>query len=258
MHGSLALHCAILRVCAGQVRGRQSHPRIDSPEYGSALNSSSWKTLGSFSASKVKGSQKFQMQQPSWVKYLQLQFLTHYGSEAVCALNDVRVYGKSAAEDLEDRLALDAAGQLLVDVSVGCSTVITACMPNLLHGAQHWRSCLSGSAYSQLHSVVVMGSLTIFCCMQMKRCLLLSQDRPSRLCPGQMLWLPGRCPARRQHSSWRAGQTRQCSRLSPHRRMSSQTCRLVPQEPSSLAAKQGRRMAPSQVLLWAWQPPVTA
>lgn len=49
------------------------------------------------------------MEQPAWAKYLQLRFLTHYGNEPVCAVNDVRVYGKSAAEDLEDRLALEAA-----------------------------------------------------------------------------------------------------------------------------------------------------
>ncbi len=52
--------------------------------------------------------QVFPAQQPAWAKYLQLRFLTHYGSEPVCALNDVRVYGKSAVEDLEDRLALEA------------------------------------------------------------------------------------------------------------------------------------------------------
>lgn len=40
---------------------------------------------------------------------MQLHLLTHYGSEPVCALNDVGVYGKSAAEDLEDRLAMEAA-----------------------------------------------------------------------------------------------------------------------------------------------------
>lgn len=53
--------------------------------------------------------QAFGVDPPGWAKYVQLRLLTHYGSEPVCALNDVRVYGKSAAEDLEDRLALEAA-----------------------------------------------------------------------------------------------------------------------------------------------------
>lgn len=33
----------------------------------------------------------------------------HSGSEQICTLNDLRVHGKSAAEDLEDRLSLDPA-----------------------------------------------------------------------------------------------------------------------------------------------------
>ena len=53
--------------------------------------------------------QGFHIDPPRWAKYVQLRLLTHYGSEPVCALNDVRVYGKSAAEDLEDRLAMEAA-----------------------------------------------------------------------------------------------------------------------------------------------------
>ena len=39
--------------------------------------------------------------------------LSHYGTEAVCALNDVGVYGKSAAEDLEDRLNLEVTEEAL-------------------------------------------------------------------------------------------------------------------------------------------------
>ena len=53
--------------------------------------------------------QAFHIDPPGWAKYMQLRLLTHYGNEPVCALNDVRVYGKSAAEDLEDRLAMEAA-----------------------------------------------------------------------------------------------------------------------------------------------------
>ena len=49
--------------------------------------------------------QAFKLESPSWLKYLQIRQLSHHGMEAVCALNDVCVYGKSAAEDLEDRLS---------------------------------------------------------------------------------------------------------------------------------------------------------
>ena len=51
--------------------------------------------------------QVFRVKPPAWVKYLQLRLLSHHGAEAVCALNDLCVYGKSAAEDLEDRLSSD-------------------------------------------------------------------------------------------------------------------------------------------------------
>lgn len=43
------------------------------------------------------------------MKYLLFRFLTHHGSEPVCTVNDIAIYGKSAAEDLEDRLRLDEA-----------------------------------------------------------------------------------------------------------------------------------------------------
>ncbi|CAL8467008.1 g6544 [Coccomyxa elongata] len=97
------------RVRDFEVYGRQSHPRTDGSDYSRHLHSSSWQLIGKFTAGNVKGTQAFHAEQPIWAKYLQLRLLTHYGSEPVCALNDVRVYGKSAVEDLEDRLALEAA-----------------------------------------------------------------------------------------------------------------------------------------------------
>lgn len=42
-----------------------------------------------------------------WVKFLLLRLLTMHGSEPIFALNEFAVLGKSAAEDLEDRLAAD-------------------------------------------------------------------------------------------------------------------------------------------------------
>lgn len=45
--------------------------------------------------------QAFSIPSPAWVKFLQLRFVSHYGSEPVCALNELSVFGKSAVEDLE-------------------------------------------------------------------------------------------------------------------------------------------------------------
>ena len=47
--------------------------------------------------------QAFSIASPAWVKFLQLRFVTHYGNEPVCALNELSVFGKSAVEDLEVR-----------------------------------------------------------------------------------------------------------------------------------------------------------
>lgn len=49
--------------------------------------------------------QAFTVAQPVWLKYLQFHFISQYGTEPMCALNDILVYGKSAAEDLEDQLS---------------------------------------------------------------------------------------------------------------------------------------------------------
>ena len=52
--------------------------------------------------------QTFTVSEPVWLKYLQFHFITHHGSEPICALNDILVFGKSAAEDLEDQLSNEA------------------------------------------------------------------------------------------------------------------------------------------------------
>lgn len=49
--------------------------------------------------------QAFNVAQPVWLKYMQFHFITQYGTEPMCALNDILVHGKSAAEDLEDQLS---------------------------------------------------------------------------------------------------------------------------------------------------------
>lgn len=39
------------------------------------------------------GSQRFQLDQPLWVRYLLIQMLSHYGSEPMCAINGFAAYG---------------------------------------------------------------------------------------------------------------------------------------------------------------------
>eukprot|EP00887_Chlorella_sp_A99_P002880 scaffold6.g2880.t1 len=97
------------RVRDFELRGRQSHPRTDGvgADYARGLNSSQWRLLGNFTAEKRKGVQMFAIEQPVWVRFVLLRFLSHYGSEPVCAVNALSLFGKSAAEELEDALAAE-------------------------------------------------------------------------------------------------------------------------------------------------------
>ena len=71
----------------------------------------SWwtKTSTRNSQDSIQCSARAQVEVGPWAKYLQLRFLTQYGSEPVCAINDIIVHGRSAAQDLEDQLAGDDA-----------------------------------------------------------------------------------------------------------------------------------------------------
>ncbi|XP_027353493.1 SUN domain-containing protein 4-like isoform X2 [Abrus precatorius] len=62
-----------------------------------------WVFLGNFTASNVKHTQRFVLQEPKWVRYLKLNLQSHYGSEFYCTLSIVEVYGVDAVERmLED------------------------------------------------------------------------------------------------------------------------------------------------------------
>ncbi|GAB4820809.1 hypothetical protein N2152v2_007855 [Parachlorella kessleri] len=97
------------RVKAFEVRGRQSHPRVDGVELSKGLNSTTWRLLGAFTAENKKGSQLFTLEHPTWLRYLLLHSISHYGTEPVCAINGFAAYGKSAAEEFEDHLAAEEA-----------------------------------------------------------------------------------------------------------------------------------------------------
>lgn len=45
------------RIKEFEVRGRQTHPRLEGTDYSKTLDSSSWQILGRFNASNTKGSQ---------------------------------------------------------------------------------------------------------------------------------------------------------------------------------------------------------
>ena len=105
------------RVHEFAVYGMHSHPRTLS---GSSSNTNGWNFLGKFAARKKKGVQRFSIEGPlgegadgdevfdpreRWVRYLLIRFLSHHGGEKVCAINEIGVYGVSAAAELEAQLA---------------------------------------------------------------------------------------------------------------------------------------------------------
>ncbi|KAJ8769993.1 hypothetical protein K2173_009075 [Erythroxylum novogranatense] len=66
-----------------------------------------WANLGNFTAANVKQAQRFTLQDPKWVRYLRMNFLTHYGSEFYCTLSVIEVYGVDAVERmLEDLISV--------------------------------------------------------------------------------------------------------------------------------------------------------
>jgi hypothetical protein len=93
------------RVKEFELYGRQTHPRSDSSADATKWPiSNQWKGMGTFIAENAKGVQTFQIDQPRWARFVMIKFLSHYGVEPVCAINSISVFGKSAAEELEDQL----------------------------------------------------------------------------------------------------------------------------------------------------------
>jgi Sad1 / UNC-like C-terminal len=58
--------------------------------------------------------QLFDVKSSTWSRYLLLRFLSHHGHEPVCALNAVRVFGTTEAEDLEAQLSA-LEDELMID-----------------------------------------------------------------------------------------------------------------------------------------------
>lgn len=90
------------------VYGMQSHPRtLATLDSSTNVDSNGWSFMGKFEGKKAKGVQVFAVDSSKWVRYLLVRFLTHHGAENVCAINELAVYGISAAEELEAQLASD-------------------------------------------------------------------------------------------------------------------------------------------------------
>ncbi|KAF8062124.1 hypothetical protein N665_1204s0013 [Sinapis alba] len=66
-----------------------------------------WVHLGNLTALNMKNEQNFTLVDPQWVRYLKMNFLSHYGSEFYCTLSLLEVYGVDAVERmLEDLISI--------------------------------------------------------------------------------------------------------------------------------------------------------
>ena len=130
---------------------------------------------------------------------MQLRLLTHYGNEPVCALNDVRVYGKSAAEDLEDRLAMEAAADDEAAAEEECSLDEGSAQESS-HKPQHLTSSGESGVGEQAQiSKATTGSLTEEPRAQEKGTELVQE--PSESEPADTEPAPDARPLQKEHSS---------------------------------------------------------
>jgi len=63
--------------------------------------SSKWEKLGTFEAKpwfKENGEQTFELEHPSWCRYLKFRFITHYGVEHYCTVTQVKVHGSTTQQ----------------------------------------------------------------------------------------------------------------------------------------------------------------
>jgi len=63
-----------------------------------------WVVLGNFSAeNKVSYEQSFELEEPSWARYLKFRFMTHYGSEHYCTLSQIKVHGSTMLQGFHEQ-----------------------------------------------------------------------------------------------------------------------------------------------------------
>jgi hypothetical protein len=65
---------------------------------------SEWIVLGNFTADNVLGEQTFNVSVRTWVRYIRITWLSHYGSEFYCTWTRVKVHGSTMLEDLQQHV----------------------------------------------------------------------------------------------------------------------------------------------------------
>jgi hypothetical protein len=64
-----------------------------------------WNSIGTYEAHSKSGEQVFELENPTWARYLQFRFLSHYGSEHYCTLSQIKVHGSTMLQGFHEQWA---------------------------------------------------------------------------------------------------------------------------------------------------------
>lgn len=62
-----------------------------------------WNSIGTYEAQSKSGEQVFELENPTWARYLQFRFLSHYGSEHYCTLSQIKVHGSTMLQGFHEQ-----------------------------------------------------------------------------------------------------------------------------------------------------------
>jgi len=62
-----------------------------------------WHDLGTYTAKPGNGIQTFDLKEPSWARYLQFKFLSHYGEEHYCTVSQIKVHGSTMLQGFHEQ-----------------------------------------------------------------------------------------------------------------------------------------------------------
>ena len=82
------------RVKEFQVLVSQEYP-VPNEEY--------WESIGTYEAESKSGEQEFELETPSWARYIKFRFLSHYGSEHYCTLSQIKIHGSTMLQGFHEQ-----------------------------------------------------------------------------------------------------------------------------------------------------------
>ena len=103
------------RVKEFQVLVSQEYP-VPNEEY--------WDSIGTFEAESKSGEQEFELEAPSWARYIKFRFLSHYGSEHYCTLSQIKIHGSTMLQGFHEQwTGSEGEGTAEVETELSESTV---------------------------------------------------------------------------------------------------------------------------------------